>query len=491
MSDYFSHLVERSMGIAESVQPLIAPLFAPPSYSAFLSLDTMMRQPPDSVAQEEITASPPLSLRIEEILSQPKAEKQSEQPVAQPLQRESVQPTPAASLPLSSREETTDSGNTFTPQASKTEQPHVEGSLHKSAPLPERLSAEQAEHDQATIIPIQPPAQEAIIERNGQRGIVGAGVDEEVGWGPLWSPDHSPSVVAGQDSVSSPDRLLSMITGQESVSPSTHSPSMNAEPQPTQSLLSLNDGASTWARQAQTTTESLIDDQRARVEQARQTPISMEMPMDEVRPRVEQTERVERNEQIRQVEWAEQIERAGHITSFPERLHAPTEKEQPINPLPRKSLSRDSHPLDALVRQQSALYPAPLLPGELSLLASQSSKENRRDTGETADGERASFAAPDERNGSLTRRNSQRPSPAHEVPGDLAPEPGAEQNPPMISTRRDDGVNELAPIIRVSIGRVEVRATIAPAANAIKRAAPAAPAISLSDYLQRRKGGVG
>ena len=38
-------------------------------------------------------------------------------------------------------------------------------------------------------------------------------------------------------------------------------------------------------------------------------------------------------------------------------------------------------------------------------------------------------------------------------------------------------------------GRVEVRATASPAVPVMKRAAPAAPALSLSDYLKRRKGG--
>lgn len=154
---------------------------------------------------------------------------------------------------------------------------------------------------------------------------------------------------------------------------------------------------------------------------------------------------------------------------------------------PHKQPSYDFYPLDTLVQQQSALYLTPLLPGALSLPSEQTGKENRRDTGDAAGSERVSFAAPGERNELLPRR----PSPTQEVSGDQASEPGAEQNPSMASTRRDDSASELTPIIRVSIGRVEVRTTIAPAAPATKRAAPASPALSLRDYLQRRKGGVG
>jgi hypothetical protein len=71
------------------------------------------------------------------------------------------------------------------------------------------------------------------------------------------------------------------------------------------------------------------------------------------------------------------------------------------------------------------------------------------------------------------------------------PEPDADQRLLTTSSRRTADANESQPVIRVSIGRIEVRATTSPVAPATKRASSTAPALSLSDYLKRRKGGTG
>jgi len=49
--------------------------------------------------------------------------------------------------------------------------------------------------------------------------------------------------------------------------------------------------------------------------------------------------------------------------------------------------------------------------------------------------------------------------------------------------------NPAEPTVHVTIGRVEIRAVAAPAAQ--KRSTPSKPALSLNDYLQRRSGGHG
>ena len=60
------------------------------------------------------------------------------------------------------------------------------------------------------------------------------------------------------------------------------------------------------------------------------------------------------------------------------------------------------------------------------------------------------------------------------------------QNFPMVDAR-----NSSAEItIRVSIGRIEVRAITPPAATPRKTAAPARPKMSLEDYLRQREGGM-
>ena len=157
----------------------------------------------------------------------------------------------------------------------------------------------------------------------------------------------------------------------------------------------------------------------------------------------------------------------------------------------RKQPLHASHPLDALVQQQSTLYAASLLSGEISPSASQPDEENRRYTTEATGDERALFAVLDEKDELLSRHNPQRQLLAREYDGNPAPEPDAEQRPLTRSARRNEGANESAPLIRVSIGRVEVRAVTPPVLPPSKRAAPAAPALSLSDYLQRRKGEAG
>jgi len=46
-----------------------------------------------------------------------------------------------------------------------------------------------------------------------------------------------------------------------------------------------------------------------------------------------------------------------------------------------------------------------------------------------------------------------------------------------------------SPTVRVTIGRIEVRAVMAPAPLPPKRSLPATPRLSLEDYLKRRNGG--
>jgi hypothetical protein len=63
-----------------------------------------------------------------------------------------------------------------------------------------------------------------------------------------------------------------------------------------------------------------------------------------------------------------------------------------------------------------------------------------------------------------------------------APEPTA---PPKNRTAE----LQASPVIRVTIGRVEVRAIMPPPAAPARRSAPSAPQLSLEEYLRRRNGG--
>jgi hypothetical protein len=58
---------------------------------------------------------------------------------------------------------------------------------------------------------------------------------------------------------------------------------------------------------------------------------------------------------------------------------------------------------------------------------------------------------------------------------------------PLPAATQASNANPSEPVVHVTIGRVEIRAVPAPPAP--KRAAPTKPALSLSDYLQRRGGG--
>ena len=403
MSDYISHIVEQSMGIAASVQPRIAPMFAPPSFSAFISLEDMMQQqPPASAAAEAeeapITASsylpenlaapPPLPfikavqpqflqdagdigrddplagainrpLRMEETLSQPqpRAERHSEQPSIQPLQNEPAPPSQA--LPI----------------------PEQETSRGAGLPRPRSTQSEQE-----TSLPR--PLLDNVVTRAGQA--------------------HAPT-------------------------------------EPTK------DGTPTRAGQAHAPTERVPDASEPASGVSALLSLASNQPMPVIPSMLPQPEIIARSD--------------------------------------RGVQTRDSHPLDALVQQQSAFRPAPLLPGEVSPLASQSGEESARYAAGMASNERAPFAVLDESDELLSWQNSQKQSPAYGYDSNFASEPGAPQRLWARSGRRDDGANESEPVIRVSIGRVEVRATTSPAAPVMKRAASTAPALSLSDYLKRRKGG--
>jgi hypothetical protein len=476
MSDYLSRIVEQSMGIAGSVQPLIAPIFAPPSFSAFLSLEDMMQQVPavtsEEAAETSITASqpspeilstllPPASmqadasqslqdadndrrgrliapaheqallppvvsggeapegainrpLRIEEILTQPepKRARQSERPAIRPVQDEPVLSSRASSISFSPREKMMDSDGTPVPRASQAEQPRAESSLHEPAPLPKRLSAEQAERDQTTIVLVQPLAGEKFDKDAGlpiasnKYGVVE----------PMWGEDRRPQGFARHDEWQADGRPQGFARHDE----------WQADGRP--------QGSPPIPTSAPAPTIHEVGGRR-----------------DIVGAGVDAV-----------VGWGplwSPVRLPNHNDGIVQEMNATAKTSEAIiasdTAPPRKQPSHASHPLDALIQQQSALYPTPLLPGEISL----------------AEG------------------NSRRPSPAREVSGDLASEPDKEQRLLTETNWRNDSANE--PAIRVSIGRVEVRATVAPAASVTKRAAPAAPALSLSDYLQRRKGGTG
>ncbi len=112
--------------------------------------------------------------------------------------------------------------------------------------------------------------------------------------------------------------------------------------------------------------------------------------------------------------------------------------------------------------------------------------------GESPD--RAAVAEPDAESGRRTvasppdpLRSASRAAPSATPQAILAPrlpyiEPLAQPVQPGIS-------NPAEPTVHVTIGRVEIRAVAAPAAQ--KRSTPSKPALSLNDYLQRRSGGHG
>ncbi|HVB59566.1 MAG TPA: hypothetical protein VNE61_00105 [Ktedonobacteraceae bacterium] len=400
MSDYISHIVELSMGIAASVQPRIVPMFAPPSFFAFFSLEDMIQQqqlPASAAAEAEeapittsfylpeiLSAPPPLPLvkavqpqslqdagdigrddplagainrplRMEETLSQsqPKAERHSEQPSVQPLQNEPAPPSQALPIP--------------------------EQETSRGVGLPRPLST-QSEQETSRGVGLPRPRNHVIQKRAGQANI--------------------PKERAGQ-----------------AHAPTERVPDASEPASGVSALLSL----------------------------------ASNQPMPVIPSMLPQPEIIARSD--------------------------------------RGVQTRDSHPLDALVQQQSAFRPAPLLPGEVSPLASQSGEESARYAAGMASNERAPFAVLDESDELLSWQNSQKQSPAYGYDSNLASEPGAPQRLWTRSGRRDDDANESEPVIRVSIGRVEVRATTSPAAPVRKRAASTAPALSLSDYLKRRKGG--
>jgi hypothetical protein len=61
------------------------------------------------------------------------------------------------------------------------------------------------------------------------------------------------------------------------------------------------------------------------------------------------------------------------------------------------------------------------------------------------------------------------------------------QQQPLVQSVQPTPANPAEPVVHVTIGRVEIRAVAAPAAT--KRSTQSKPALSLSDYLDRRSGG--
>ena len=58
------------------------------------------------------------------------------------------------------------------------------------------------------------------------------------------------------------------------------------------------------------------------------------------------------------------------------------------------------------------------------------------------------------------------------------------------STSFDKGISSTAPPVKVTIGRIEVRAVMQQASSPPRRTVPAQPKLSLADYLKRREGGL-
>jgi hypothetical protein len=484
MSDYISHIVEQSMGIAASVQPLIAPVFAPSSFSTFISPDDMMQEPHDSAAEAaeapliassalpEILAVPPhsalikavepqfpqdtgdtgrgdkpltgtinRSLQMEHTLSQPHPtpEGQSAQPTVQPLQREPVSQSQASLTSLSPREELTVGDDAPPQQALLTEQPRTEGKFHRPTFLAEDTSTA---HDQSAIAAAQPHDD----------------LDQFV---TLHSKEESPTLRRGVG-LSRPLPEMRTFARAEQAHAPTKPPAM--------------DVVRRWAGQSLHLSEELAGETGLPVPASGQSIAAPDQPLPTQTSVPQRPEIMARSDE--RVQEAYATAKTNEVTVAD---HVP----------PRKQSSHDSYPLDALLQQQSAYYPSLLLPREISLPASQSGAENGRYATATTGNERASLAVLDQRDELPSRQNSQRQPPASGYDGNLAPEPDAQQRLLTRTARHNDDANESEPLIRVSIGRVEVRATTSPAAPAKKRAASTAPALSLSDYLKRRKGGAG
>lgn len=72
----------------------------------------------------------------------------------------------------------------------------------------------------------------------------------------------------------------------------------------------------------------------------------------------------------------------------------------------------------------------------------------------------------------------------------LSPMPKVfEPQSPHVNPADDVGRQDAAPTIRVTIGRVDVRAVAAPAREARRAPEPPRPGLTLEDYLRRRGGG--
>jgi hypothetical protein len=501
MSDYLFRVVEQSMGIAASVQPLIAPMFAPPSISPFTSLEDMMQQSPAGALEEasgtslaasqpapEIlsTLSPPTSiqadesqslqdadtdrrgrlialsgnpptdtrdgsnaglvadainrpLRIEETLpqSQPKGARQSEQPAIQSVQDEPVISSQAPSISSTPREKMMDSDGTPTQQKSLITQPRMESEFYRPTHLSEELLKEE------------PPLTE---ERS--RGV---GLPR-----PLPTKDKElPLVEERSRGVGLPRPLPTKeeelpIAEERSRGVGLPRPQSSKYNTPTQ-VKQIGQ-----LKQVERAGKSFAPSPSTRVAQVTPSLLPQQAP-------IAQSDRS--IQEINATTKTSEAAISGDTTA------------------PSKRLSRDSHPLDVLVQQQSVLYPTPLLPGEISQSEGQTGKESRRYAIEATGSERVADTGLNDGEETSFQQNARRQSLARDYDRNLAPEPGAEQRLLTEASRRNDSANE--PVIRVSIGRVEVRATTSPPAPVTKRAAPAAPALSLSDYLQRRKGGNG
>lgn len=81
-------------------------------------------------------------------------------------------------------------------------------------------------------------------------------------------------------------------------------------------------------------------------------------------------------------------------------------------------------------------------------------------------------------------RSAPREEVSHPVQAILTPRL---QQQPLVQSVQPSPANPAEPVVHVTIGRVEIRAVTAPAAT--KRSTQLKPALSLSDYLDRRSGG--
>jgi len=157
--------------------------------------------------------------------------------------------------------------------------------------------------------------------------------------------------------------------------------------------------------------------------------------------------------------------------------HLPKHGENPIRqqqPEPAAPSVRVTHPIQALLEW---MEPEPLRP--------QTVAPKTKVTEESPESASPAILQADT-HGIQTGRKVLRPS----EPVTVHPVTGPYREPmPSESRRMEQESPSSSPTVRVTIGRIEVRAVMAPAPPSPQRSLPAAPRLSLEDYLKQRDGG--